>query len=403
MHVGVDATNLLEGSRRGMNRYVRNVLRGLARIGPDLRFTFFVRPKDSVDAQKEMEALGLPRSRAEIESILRLRSASFDLYWQPWSFAKYLPRRGPLVVTIHDVTPFLFPDQLPKNWFRRYKLLRRFRRGASRADLVLTDSEFSRHEIPRCLRVPTTRIRVARLGADDFTPGDRTAAAEEVRRLGVDGPYLLYVGGHEERKNLVRLVHAFALLRSRHGLDYRLVLAGPAPAIPAKLAALLNDEGVRDAARYFGNVTDPTLQALYRAARVLVFPSVYEGFGLPLLEAMASGTPVVAASASCLPEVAGDAALFFDPLDVEELVERLRMALTDESLRRQLIAKGIVRAAQFPWEATARTILEAFEALVVGRPRHGALTAAPVLDVERAAVDRGVPQADVAFRLEDNE
>ena len=360
-----------------MTRYVRNLLRWIARLDPELRFTFFVHPHQAIETREEIENLGLTRVRAEIESIFTLRSARFDLYWQPWSYNKYLPRRGPIVVTIHDVTPFLFPDQQPKEWFRRYKLLRRFRRGASRADLILSDSEFTRHEITRRLRVPSRRIRVAWLGADDFAPGDPAAAAEQVRGLGVEGPYILYVGGHEERKNLARLVRAFALLRTRCGLDCRLVLAGPVPALPVEVGALLDDEGVRDAAHYFGNVTDQTLQALYRAARVLAYPSVYEGFGLPILEAMASATPVVAASASCLPEVAGDAALYFDPRSADELAERLRLAVTDEPLRRQLIARGVVRAAQFRWEETARITLEAF-GTVVGRSRKDAPVADPL-------------------------
>jgi glycosyltransferase involved in cell wall biosynthesis len=372
MHIAVEATRLA-GEQRGIARYTRNLLLRLARLDPGLRFTLLVRPRDAARVRLELLAPEGPlHGRAEVQPVGWLRRAFFDLFWSPWNYAKYLPDRGPIVVTIHDVFPLVFPDRRWRRVLVRRKVERRFRTMAEVADLVLTDSQFTRGELHRWLGIPDERIRVIPLAADDFAAGDPVEARELVRRIGIDGPYVLFVGAGEGRKNLRRLVQALGLVRKRYAVECRLVLAGPKNTLDRIGADLLHDAAVRGAVQAVGEVDEPTLRALYRSASVFALPSLYEGFGLPVLEAMASGTPVVASSATSIPEVAGDAALYFDPLNVEEMADQMQRVLTNDPLRKQLIARGHLRAARFSWNETARATHAAFSDVVSRAARGGA-------------------------------
>jgi glycosyltransferase involved in cell wall biosynthesis len=367
MRIAVEATSLAQ-DRRGIGRYARRVFQNLALLDPELRFTFFVLPKTLAATAAVVAELGLDGERSTVEPVARIAANDYDLFWCPWSYTRHWPSRGLVAVTLHDVTPLCFPDQLPESFIPRVKRRFRYRRSGRLADLVLTDSEFSRQEIIRVIGTPAERIRVALLGTEGFSPGDRRAAAEVARQFGVGGPYLLYVGGHEERKNLARMIGAFELLRSRYGATTELLLAGPVAVPPPALATVIDAAPHRQAIHYAASVSDEVLQALYRGAEALVYPSIYEGFGLPLLEAMASGTPVIASSSPSLPEVGGEAVLYFNPLDVEEMAEAMRRVLTDSSLRTSLAARGLVQAARFTWENTARTTLLAFKELLAKQP-----------------------------------
>ncbi|MFZ5624457.1 MAG: glycosyltransferase family 4 protein [Gemmatimonadota bacterium] len=365
MRIAVEAARLVK-EHRGIGRYVRNLLPALARLDPDLHFIIYSRPGDTATARHELDRLGLDATRTTTRPLSRLGRDAFDLFWSPWNYTKYLPRTGPIAVTMHDVVPLLFPDRRWRRRLTQRKVERRFRDMAAAASVVLTNSHFTRREVERCLGVAADRIRVTLLGADDFAPGDAAAAASLVRGLGVVTPFVLYVGADEERKNLSRLVRAFALLRQRLHVDCCLVIAGPGESLRRSQIELLDETHVGGAVRYVGMVSDAELKALYRSATAFVFPSLYEGFGLPVLEAMASGTPVVTSNAASLPEVAGDAALYFDPLNVEELADQLARVLTDEQLRRTLVDRGLEQAARFRWAETAEGTLEAFRETASG-------------------------------------
>ena len=363
MRIAVEATSLVQ-DRRGIGRYARRLIQSMALLDPTLRFTFFVKQETLSATRAEVALLELAGSEMVVEPVSRIPRADYDLFWCPWSYTRHWPSRGPIAVTLHDVTPLCFPDQLPRALIPRFKRRYRLRRSGRRADLVLTDSEFSRREIIRVTGARPDRIRVALLGTGRFCTGDRGAASLVARRYGVPGPFLLYVGGHEERKNLGRLIRAFELLRGHHSTECHLVLAGPAPAPPTALAGLIAGSNCSGVIHYVASADDAGLQALYRAAEALIYPSVYEGFGLPILEAMASGTPVVASSAPALVEVGGDAALYFSPTDVGEMARQMWRVLADAGLRTGLATRGLSRAARFRWEDTAATTLGAFRELV---------------------------------------
>jgi alpha-1,3-rhamnosyl/mannosyltransferase len=362
MRIAVEATSLVQ-DRRGIGRYARHLIQSLALLDPTIQFTFFVKQEMIATTRGEVARLGLGTAQAEVDSVFRIAGSDYDLFGCPWSYTRHWPARGPVAVTLHDVTPLCFPDQLPAALIPRLKRRYRLRRSGRRADLILTDSEFSRREIMRVLGTSPDRIRVALLGTEAFAPGDRAAAAAVARTVGATEPYLLYVGGHEERKNLTRLIEAFELVRSRHRTECELVLAGPA-ALPAALATRIAASGWAEAIHPLVSVDDPTLQALYRGAEALIYPSIYEGFGLPVLEAMASGTPVVASSAPPLPEVGGEAVIYFDPFDVGAMARQMSRVVTDRGLNARLGRLGVARAALFRWEDTARITLKAFTEVV---------------------------------------
>jgi glycosyltransferase involved in cell wall biosynthesis len=281
-----------------------------------------------------------------------------------------LPRAPgvPLVVTVHDLTLLRYPE-LGTKPLRR--LVERTRHSAREARRVIADSEATRRDVIELLGVAEQNVRAIPLGCDpDFTAGDVESARERVaRRFGVDRPYVLHVGTIEPRKNLERLISAFARARRADHLPHVLVLAG-APGWGVKaVRERVGAEGLEEVVRFPGPVSRVDLVALYQAADLLAYPSLYEGFGLPALEAMACATPVLASDVASLPEVVGGAALTVDPRDDEALAVALTRGLTDGALRDRLRTAGTAQARRFTWERCAAETLRVYdEAVASGRP-----------------------------------
>jgi glycosyltransferase involved in cell wall biosynthesis len=238
--------------------------------------------------------------------------------------------------------------------------------AASFSRLVLTDSEASKRDILAHLRLPGARVRVVYLApAPHYLPISDPNALESVRRkYDLPEDFVLWLAGFDVRKNARALLHAYTWVYSALGDDYPLVMAGNLPAKdtsffpdPRRIAAELN---VADAVRFPGWVEEVDKAALYSAARVFAFPSLYEGFGLPVLEAMACGTPVVTSNAASLPELAGAAAFQIDPDDPRRLGGAIIALCTQEDLHAEMREKGLAQAAQFTWEKTARETLAAY-------------------------------------------
>ena len=357
MHLGVEAV-AMAGDLRGIGRYTRRLLSHFARLRPGLRVTLYTDSTGKASAlAAELPGLGYGPERGAVARTGSLRADPPDLAWYPWNKTKHFSSARRMVVTIHDLVPFHFRH---RGWHRQRlqrKVERRFRETASRADLILTDSEYSRNDIVAHLGVPREKVTVIPLAADDFVPAtgepDRAGLAE---RFGIVGRFLLYVGANEERKNLGRLREAFQALRSRELGAVQLVICG------AK-----RDGGAAEPGTLWpGRVSEEELRMLYHGAMAFVQPSLLEGFGLPVLEAMASGTPVLCSGTTSLTEVAGNAALYFDPLDVSTLATQMERCLTDDRLRAGLSARGLQRARVFSWEETARRTLAAFDEVIAG-------------------------------------
>lgn len=268
------------------------------------------------------------------------------------------------VVTIHDAVPYVYPRTSSRLDWLIYRLWLPF--AIRRANQVITDSRQSCEDIMANLPVQSDKIVVIPLAADGrFRPMEPAEVAPILREYGVDGPYILYVGSLTARKNLPRLVEAYARLR-RWSERWKLVVAGVRKWKSAPIFDAVQRLGLESHLHFTGYVADEDLPALYNGADLFAFPSLYEGFGLPVLEAMACGTPVVTSDTSSLPEVAGDAALQVDPYNVEAMADAMRRMLEDGDLAQELRERGLARAAQFSWERTARETVKVYEQ-VLGR------------------------------------
>jgi alpha-1,3-rhamnosyl/mannosyltransferase len=350
--VAVEASRLAR-EVRGIGREVWALLPRLLRQRPSLRLVLCgVRRADEGGIRRRLAALGAPVDRVAFHPSRALGRVHADLCWFPWNVSAGAPRRGPVVVTMNDVAPVALPDPRRRKFLKNLRWRRRFRATARRATLLLAISEFTRDEIERVLGVPRERIRVTLLAADDLPIPPASRDAEALARLGVRAPYLLVVGAADRRKNIAVLERAMARLLVRHP-EATLVFAGPRRGTPSQ-----PEPGWR---RTLGFVSDDDLVSLYRGARALLAPSSYEGFGLPVLEAMRLGTPVICARASSLPEVAGDAAAYVAPGDDAAFAELAAEVLEDDALHARMRAAGLARGACFSWERTAHATLEAFD------------------------------------------
>jgi glycosyltransferase involved in cell wall biosynthesis len=355
MLIAIEATRLLR-EVRGIGRYVRALLPRLVASDPDMRLVLFVKRARDVTALSEIVAHdpGLA-ARVGVRQVRELPRFAADVFWYPWNVMRPPPRRGAVVVTMHDVAPLVLPDPRWYAWRKNARWRSRFAATARSATLVVADSAFTAAEVQRVLHIAPERIRVVLLAADDFAVGGPTDGdAAALARLGVATPFVLTVGAADRRKNHAQLEQAMEHVVLAHPRA-TLVQAGPRR----------DEKQVTPDARWqrtLGFVSDDDLVSLYRSAAALVMVSTYEGFGLPVLEAMQLGTPVICARASSLPEVAADAALWVEPGDAVMLAGAIASVLQDQGLRNRMGKAGISRSAQFTWDETARQTVEAFHA-----------------------------------------
>jgi glycosyltransferase involved in cell wall biosynthesis len=268
------------------------------------------------------------------------------------------------VVTVHDLVPFLFPryQTMANRWYHRRKL----NYVLHWADRIIAVSENTRRDLVQLFNVEPDRIRVIHNGCDPlFRPSPQGPEMDALRRaLGLEQPYILCVSTLEPRKNLKRLLNGFAILTEQPQYrDLTLVLVGARGWKSRRLETMLH-KGRSKGLIPLQDIPRKVLPSIYSGAEVFVYPSLYEGFGLPVLEAMACGSPVVAARSSALPEVVGEAGLFFNPRSVEEMVDRIRIVLEDSTLRQKMVEEGLDRARLFSWEKTARKVVGVYRELL---------------------------------------
>ena len=263
------------------------------------------------------------------------------------------------VVTIHDMIPFVFPETHAPltNLLFRYYIPRTLRF----VDQILTVSEAAKQDIVRFFGVASTRISVIPNGvSEQFNPTPSEAGTQVRNRIGIPEDYVLSVGALQDRKNLGVVFEAYAALRAR-GIHHRLVVVGKKAWKYEKSFRRLSELGLGGDVIFTGYVQDEDLPDVYRGAAAFVFPSLYEGFGLPPLEAMACGVPVITSNSSSLPEVVGDAGITLDPHDARGFSEALESVLGNDDMRRGMRARGIQRAAQYTWERAARSHVMVYE------------------------------------------
>lgn len=379
MLIGIDASRAAVGQRTGTETYSRCLIRALIELRSEHRFRLYTNGAPQVPGVPELpaaavRAIPFPRLWTHIRLSAEMLTRPPDVLFVPAHVLPLIhPRRS--VVTVHDLGYLRYPDaHRPRD--RRY-LDWSTRWNAQQATLVLADSQATKDDLVQAYAVARDKIRPVYLGRDE-TLGpvrDPDALAVVRERFGITGRYLLYVGTLQPRKNLARVIEAFARVtaaspalgrageqpegrpRDRGATDLQLVLAGKRGWLYDDLFALTARLGLANRVIFPGYVADADLPALLSGAVAFVFPSLYEGFGFPVLEAGACEVPVITSNTSSLPEVAGDAALLVDPHDVDAIAAAMARLIAEPDLRAELIRRGRENIKRFSWEKCARETL----------------------------------------------
>ena len=374
--IGIDFTSAVR-ERAGIGRYARELIRALARLDRDNRYVLFV-PRDAHDEllrfdwSPNFQIVRAPLTERYLAALwhkfrvplfVEAFTGRVDVFYSP-DFLLPPTRARRTLVTIHDLSYVRVPECFPAPLLAY--LNRAVPRALARADLVLADADSTRRDVNDVYRVPLDKIKTLYSGVDPrFNPSIAPESQARVRELTQGKPYLLAVSTIQPRKNYSRLIEAFAkIANSELGIansqfairNSRLVIAGHRGWMYEDVFETVERLGLQDRVIFPNFFADADLPALYANATLFVYPSLYEGFGLPVAEAMACGTPVVCSKASSLPEVAGDAVLYFDPRDVNAMADAMQRALSDESLRDQMRGRGFAQVKQFSWDKAAREL-----------------------------------------------
>lgn len=353
MTIALDATYSLGAQLSGIGVYSRELLEGLARAHPDARFEWHYRPHRLLRGWRAARPANVT-VRPLLEHLRTGRACLFHGVNQRLPAARYALR----VATFHDL--FVFTAEYSAPEFRA-RFQRLAREAAQRADLILCVSRFTASQVEEILHVPAARLRVAPHGV-------HPPAREEPRQR---EPLVLHVGAVQTRKNLVRLVAAFERVAPP---PWKLVLAGGNGFGAEEVHERIRRSPAAERITATGWLPQGEIERLYRRASVFAFPSLDEGFGIPVLEAMAHGVPVLSSLRGALPEVCGDAALLVDPFREDEIAQALEALIRDDSLRERLSEAGLRRAAEFPWQRTVAQTWKAYAELGAVQHVPAALT-----------------------------
>ncbi len=369
MRIGIDA-RVLFGLQTGDRTYLLNLLHEFARMKLPYQFVLLSDRWGCLpfDLPKNFAPILLPKlSRWLYSGLLLPRACSvhkIDLLHVQYIAPLFAP--CPIVTTVHDVHWRRFPETFPTKdrLLMEIFLPLTFRKVSA----IITDSHASALDLRQFFKVPPEKLRVIYLAADErfFKPLPDKERKEILKRYGLTEGYGLFVGVIQPRKNLDRLLQAFSLLRPKFE-RFRLAIVGKVGWKAQRLMEIVKDLQLRDCVIFVGYVPNEDLPALYQGAFIFVYPALWEGFGLPVLEAMASGVPVLTSDSSSLREIAEGAAMLVDPLSVRSILEGLLQLISDENLRAELKRKGYERAQQFSWRRTAEATLKVYETATATR------------------------------------
>ena len=365
MRVGI-ASEWIGEKVGGLERQATDLIRSMVQVDATNEYVIFVTARGARTLQSLPGPHGTVRPTAlssrwyyvPVGLPLAVLRSPVDVLHATFTLAPWCPGKR-VVFTVHDVCPDVHPEFFPAPIRRRFRWL--VKQGVSRAARVAVPSEKTRQELLQHYSVDADRVVVIPNGVRPKLPMPQ-GTASTMDTTGWPSDYILYVGRFHARKNLERLLEAFARVRTRQSV--KLVLAGRELWTGDRVSKQIESLGISKDVFCPGHVTDAVLEELYRRARVFAFPSIHEGFGIPPVEAMARSVPVLASRSSAMPEILGDAALYTDPYDVEEMANGLDRLLTDETLRQTLIARGHERAALYDWTRIARRTLSVYEETV---------------------------------------
>jgi glycosyltransferase involved in cell wall biosynthesis len=382
------AIDIRRMSEFGVGTYIRNVARTLGRLDRDNKYLLIGSPakmREIGPLPPNFHSVPLLAPERSLQGYREFRTAlqrlDCDLVHIPnlFSIPRALP--CPYVMTVHDMLEHMSRAREQAGFWRslHFQLTRRVLRGAAR---IFAVSQFTKSEIEKLFGIPSDRIEVVYNAIDErFLHGHATAADREliIKRYQVTYPFLLYAGRISAHKNVVRMIEAFSSLKAeldKEDLypDLKLIIIGDDLSGNPDLRRTVIRSGVQNDVRFLGFVPIEVLRIFYDLAKIFVFPSLYEGFGLPPLEAMAHGTPVVTSNVSSLPEVVGKAAVLVNPENIFEIRRALYRVLTDQPLRDRMKERGYEQAKKFSWDKSVRRILEVYEQLADGDPQTSDLS-----------------------------
>jgi glycosyltransferase involved in cell wall biosynthesis len=375
MLIGIDGIPLHE-IKTGVGHYTMELARSLALVSPGDQLEIispvpFLHTEDSDGVSAEAEETLPPNLLTR-----HVKTNALDRYWWIIGLPRYIKQRSfslfhgtnydiplwgrcPTVLTIHDLSLLIHPDTHEARRVRRAR--RRLPLMARTATRIVTHSESVRHEVVEHLRVSPEKVTAVPAAARSvFRPVPPAVSSETRKRLGVEDEFLLFVGTIEPRKNLPALISAYSEVMRATRLNPQLVIVGKEGWMTDELFIRLRESGVVDRVRFTGYLPDADLRALYSSCRIFVYPSRYEGFGLPPLEAMACGAPVIASRIPSITEVVEGAACLVEAGSVDALAHGIAELLTNEGERQRLSSAGMIRAADFSWEKTARLMREVY-------------------------------------------
>ncbi len=365
MRIGI-ITYALDRQRTGIGRYTIELLRAMVTLDEQPEIIVLSAGGTQSIRQLGLRCVPLHGSRllpglmtlGQLQLPFLVKRLGLDMIHDTTGMSPFFFSTGrtKTVVTLYDVFPLSFPG-FSTTWdsliYRRW-----LPRMMTQVDCVLTISDTSKADIVKHLDVDPSKIYNVS-GGGNLVFGQSRHNSDIFERYQLPEDYILYIGSVEERKNLRRVFEAFAIIR--HEVNHKLVIGGPMKWKYHDIMETFRAHDLEHQVIFTGYVDDADLAALYQAADLFVFPSLYEGFGLPVLEAMASGTPVITSNVSSLPEVAGDAALFVDPYNTDAIVAAMRQVLSDADLQQKLRKAGLARASEFTWEQVARKTFQVYE------------------------------------------
>jgi len=381
MKIGIDL-RMYSSRFTGIGRYCYELVENLIALDTTNDYVFFLNePEYSEFVKSKSELLEKGRDRADgssqsfkavkvnarhyskaeqISFCKALKKENLDLMHFTHFNAPLMYRR-PCVVTIHDLTLSFFPGKKLTKWYHRsayHMVLKSIVKRAKKIIAVSKNTELDLHRLYNFTRGKTVMIHES--AGDEFRKLPIEKVVETVGKYGIDKEYLLYTGVHRDHKNVVGLIGAFAKLIHEHGFDGYLVITGKENPHYPEVRETIKKLQLENSVKLVGLVPEDDLIGLYNGAAAYAYPSFYEGFGLPALEAFACETPVCASNTSCIPDVCGDAALYFDPKNLDDMAEKLSELLRNQGLQEHLIEKGSTRLKEFSWKKMAKETLEVY-------------------------------------------
>ncbi|MEW6184891.1 MAG: glycosyltransferase family 1 protein [Thermodesulfobacteriota bacterium] len=363
--------------KAGMDHYLHQVLSAMNKLAPQHRYVLIDHRRHFIPFKDRFEQriIDLPPgparvSRWNLRQVPKLLS-EFDLVFSPGLYGPVkIPGGTASVMVVHDLTRYLFPDFFAFNAMQKILDLLAYPAMLRRYDHIMTVSQATKQDLIARFRIPEGKITVAYHGAEaSFCPGERSEARKVLEQsYRIKGPFILFLGTLEPRKNIPTLIRAFAGLTEH--IPHHLILVGQKGWKWEPIFAEMERPEIKERVRWIGYVPDEHRVFFYNAAEMLAYPSWYEGFGMPLLEAMQCGCPVIASNTSAMPEVVGEAALLIDPGRVEDLQGAILRLIRDPVLAETLRKSGPERARKFSWESSARITLEVFEKVMERQARR---------------------------------